>query len=644
MSLRGKVALFLIFALGALGVVTVGNLYLNSRMRSAESLATGIQEALNHLQAAKVAERTFLSEGAPEISKQAVDLMEKASAKLVELKGIVRDETVLKTLDEINGDISTYRDLFTRVSGNVENVNRLQSVMLENSRKIEETAQAQVVDFLTELEGELLMTTGEGLSAIVTEFKVVVKDYSALNSGMVLNLQRLFLNNSEQDYTDRRAINSKNAELLVNNATAFLPNIEKKELLSAWEIIQKESKSLQEAESQLYSLWKDNRVLMTDLDGKASALAEKAGQLQERSRQEIQSTAGMVNMLGPGVSVVTGIFLLIWGIYMIRSTIGPLRAVTTALNSVVEQVEISASATHKSSQYLAEGASDQAAALEETSASLEQMASMTRRNAEDASQANSVMDETRTTVNRANDSMGEMSLAMDEIAGHGQEISKIIKTIDEIAFQTNLLALNAAVEAARAGEAGAGFAVVADEVRNLAQRAADAARNTSELIETTVTKINQGSDLVKRAKEAFEEVAANANQVADLVQGIASASAEQADGITQVNNAVSQMDQVTQGNAANAEESATASVELTTEAERLRETVDDLNRVVDGRKATLNRGQVGLVEEAPKQAARSLGDRSAKTPVRALPSTRPVGKKEKRDDEVIPMDDDFNEF
>jgi methyl-accepting chemotaxis protein len=176
--------------------------------------------------------------------------------------------------------------------------------------------------------------------------------------------------------------------------------------------------------------------------------------------------------------------------------------------------------------------------------------------------------------------MNRLTGSMREISTASEETSKIIKTIDEIAFQTNLLALNAAVEAARAGEAGAGFAVVADEVRNLAMRAAEAAKNTADLIEGTVKKVQDGSDLVNRTNEAFIQVSESSSKVGDLVGEISAASNEQAQGIEQVNTAVAEMDKVTQQNAANAEESASASEEMSAQAEQMKAIVGELVALV----------------------------------------------------------------
>lgn len=231
------------------------------------------------------------------------------------------------------------------------------------------------------------------------------------------------------------------------------------------------------------------------------------------------------------------------------------------LDEGAEQVASASGQVSTSSQSLAEGSSEQASSLEETSSSLEEMSSMTKQNADNASQANNLMQEANQVIGNANNSMKELTTSMEEISKASEETSKIIKTIDEIAFQTNLLALNAAVEAARAGEAGAGFAVVADEVRNLAMRAADAAKNTSDLIEGTVKRVKDGGEIVTKTNEAFGDVATSASKVGELVGEIAAASQEQSKGIDQVNSVVAEMDKITQTNAANAEESASASEE-----------------------------------------------------------------------------------
>jgi len=205
-------------------------------------------------------------------------------------------------------------------------------------------------------------------------------------------------------------------------------------------------------------------------------------------------------------------------------------------------------------QELADASSRQAAAIEQTSASLDEMASMTKRNAGSTTEANNLMSTAKQAIQKANVSMGDLTVSMKQIAQASEQTQKIVKSIDEIAFQTNLLALNAAVEAARAGEAGAGFAVVADEVRNLAMRATEAARNTSELIDNIAGKVKDGDNLVTVTNDVFQQVTTSSEKVVQLTAEIASASQEQSQGIDQINRAVAEMNQVTQQNAASAEE------------------------------------------------------------------------------------------
>ncbi len=294
-----------------------------------------------------------------------------------------------------------------------------------------------------------------------------------------------------------------------------------------------------------------------------------------------------------------------------------LSRVASTLGDGSLQVAAAANQVSQSSQTLAHGASEQAASLEETSASLEEIASMTKRNAENAGNASALAREARAAAETGSRDMETMNAAMNEIKASSDDIAKIIKTIDEIAFQTNILALNAAVEAARAGGAGMGFAVVADEVRALAQRSSQASRETAIKIAGAISKTSQGVQISEEVATVLKNIVDKVRQVDDLVAEVATASQEQTGGIGQLNQAVGQMDKITQSNAAGAEESASAAEELNAQAVSLQEAVGELLALVDSAKAAADKEGRGLGVHPPgRQAspAHTIAERAASAP------------------------------
>jgi methyl-accepting chemotaxis protein len=345
----------------------------------------------------------------------------------------------------------------------------------------------------------------------------------------------------------------------------FLPALEKKDSATATAL----------ARGKLYDLYSAHRKAIDE----AVTLATQNSQAMEAEAARVIRERTWV-MSGVALAGLVCVGLL--SAWMVRSLSRSLKVIADSLREGAEQSLASSAQVAKASLVLAESSSEQAASLEETSASLEEISSMTKRNADNADQAKQLASETRIAAELGFQNMSEMTAAMDAIKLSGDNIGKIIKTIDEIAFQTNILALNAAVEAARAGEAGMGFAVVADEVRNLAQRSAQAARETADKIQDSIQRSQKGVEISGRVAGGLQEIVGKARRVDELVAEIAGASREQSQGIGQLNQGVIQMDKVTQSTAATSEESAGVAQELTALAAEVKVSVIELSRLVGG--------------------------------------------------------------
>ena len=315
----------------------------------------------------------------------------------------------------------------------------------------------------------------------------------------------------------------------------------------------------------------------------------------------------------------------------------PVKRIIEGLNEGAEQVVAASGQVALASQQLAEGASEQAASIEETCSSLEEMSSMVKQNADNTKEAARLVDISRQSMKTSHKFLKQTKDCMEKISSDGEKTSKLLKSIDEIAFQTNLLALNAAVEAARAGESGAGFAVVADEVRNLAQRAASTAKDTEKLIGTTLENIKEGVKLVASSTEEFYQMGEDAKKVSELFAEISVASQEQSQGIGQINIAVNEMDKVVQQNAANAEESASASEEMNAQAAQVKGFVDNLVALVGGNLKN-DKSVISFRGKAPK----AVTGRPLAAPVKKEVSVHKV--REVNPEQIIPLDGDFEDF
>ncbi|MFN7915305.1 MAG: methyl-accepting chemotaxis protein [Vicinamibacterales bacterium] len=358
-------------------------------------------------------------------------------------------------------------------------------------------------------------------------------------------------------------------------------------------------------------IYYESEQMTTDLQTISAAMRQEsvaASEAFERVSTRTEWRAILAGLLGLVVAVV-----LVW--VVVRSVTSRLGQAVASLESGAQQVVLTSEQVSGSAQSLSQGATEQAASLEETSASMEEMSSMTRRNAENTQQAVSLVHDVHTRANESEGALHDMVQSMNAIQESSQKVSKIVKTIDEIAFQTNILALNAAVEAARAGEAGMGFAVVADEVRNLAMRSAEAAKETAGLIEESLTRAKGGVSKVETVTQAVTAITASVNRVKGLVDEVSEASRQQTAGIDQVSQALTQMEKVTQGIAATAQESAATSEELNAQAAVTMDTLRALNALV---------GRSGTAETAAPAtpAARTPAAKTGGTVVPLTPRAR----------------------
>ncbi len=665
LKLKLRTKLLAAFSLAAILTLIVGGVGIygvSSLNRGLKEIATNDLPSVENLLEIKVsntaiarAQRTLLN---PEINLERRERQYKIiEAELLKKEKAVSDyENISKTSDEAI--------LWRELAAALKEYDEMGKNFLTSSKELDKTGILNPVSLVQKLEAfrgdhyslmnrtlELIVTSAMfegGEDATACNFGRWVSDVKIENPVVIREMKEI------KQAHDNFHENVKNAKALMRQAKSdeavavyrITIKDDAEAVFKKFEVMKQEALK---AENLYLAM---NRLAMNDLAQKmndSQALTEKLLKLITDAAHSNQKSAEQTSFVAQALSF-SGTFVgfalaLFFGIYLSFSIARVLKRITSGISDGSGQVASAAAEVSSASQSLAEGASQQAASIEETSSSLEEMSSMTKQNADNARQADSLMKQTNLVVNKASDSMNQLTASMQEITTASEETSKIIKTIDEIAFQTNLLALNAAVEAARAGEAGAGFAVVADEVRNLALRAADAAKNTALLIEGTVKKVSDGSILVKTTNDAFTEVALNAEKVGELVGEIAAASSEQAQGIEQVNIAVTEMDKVTQQNAANAEESASASEELNAQAEELKGFVSELMEMVEGSSKASARDYYDAEKHLLSVKPAVAGNLKQAFPVVKKKRNALQHSKEVSPDDIIPMDDgDLKKF
>jgi len=569
-------------------------------MRKSDEYGDGIQ-ALNelnqHFLEAIFEQKVFLSNPDQQALVKAKAAIRKVRTDITSLGGRGLFDT--RDIEALADRLAKYSGTFDKLAETMKSIEELDNKITEASVSFNKETNA-VVDLIDEYEAECQVQMAAPDRQLMS-LRDVARNSTITIAQLISVLKNdLFLKNDHASFENNNAKVLQKFGREKGNAavikSVILKKINEKQYIAYIDSLSLIHDVLNQATADILQLTRQKNSFEKDFNTLHGDVTATKDRMLSAGNDTIQMLKRNVVRMNFGVFCATLLIVILGGFFLVRSIANPLKRMVEELNSGADLLAAASGQVSSTSQQIAGGVSQQAAALQETTSSIEEMGGMIRNNAGNSIASDQLMKETGQVVTRLNDSMTILTTRMQEASKASEESSKIIKTIDEIAFQTNLLALNAAVEAARAGQAGAGFAVVADEVRNLAMRAAEAARSTANLIEITVKKVRDGADIVTKTNQEFGEVAARSAKVGKLVSEIATATQQQAEGIEQVNRAVADIDRVVQETAANAEESASTSEEMNAQAQQLKVFVREISvmvggagaNVVDGKPAGLN--------------------------------------------------------
>lgn len=578
MKLASKMALgfgvLIVFAavLGYTGFISLGSV--GSKVENADD-ANWI---INQLQDGRIKEKNFMLRKDKKYQEEAKELVAEVHKRADELNSKLKDPLDKEKITTASSEMDFWLTAFDEYVALEDKKVEADAIMVKSARaaivEIEKMCADQKEKLLEEM-------SSDNSSAKLKDRLAKADDANRLNKYALetRRQEKNFVIRGDVKYVDNVAAEVTAMVALADDMKSrFHDSINKDQADEVIKSINAYHVAFKEYVAYVESQQKEVDILI-EAAGKVQNHTNELRTGQKGKMETIMASSNMIMMFLAIGAIIIGIFAA-W--FITSSITKSLNQIIANLTESSNQMTSAAGQVSSSSQSVAQGTSEQAAAVEETSASLEELSSMTKRNASNAQQANTLMGESVSLINTGQESMKRMVSSIEEIKTSSDETAKIIKTIDEIAFQTNLLALNAAVEAARAGDAGKGFAVVAEEVRNLAQRSAEAAKNTQILIDGSVENSKRGVNVSQETSQVLEEIIVSSRKVAELVAEIAAASNEQAQGIDQMNIAMTQVDQATQANASNSEETAAAAEEMSAQSEMLKDMVDVLIKIVGG--------------------------------------------------------------